>query len=98
MNWETDLGFHIVGRTLPWSELNCKAGDNLVGMINGKNTRTMCTQGSKVPTVQKGGGNSRVSLFPEFLAYDLPTCNGLVHKMSNVLLHKPKAVPYDYSK
>jgi len=96
--WDTDLGFHIVNRSVPISALDCKAGDNLLMMINGKNTRTMCTNGSKTPTVQKGGGNTQVSLFPEFLGNELYACNGIVHKMSNVLLHKPEAVPYDFSK
>lgn len=83
-----DFTYHIVNGASTWSfDIDCKAGNNLVTMMNGKDTRTLCSKG--IPDIQQGQGNKKMGVYPKFLSVDNIACNGMVHKISEVLLFKP---------
>ena len=88
-NYDANLKFHIAkGRASFARDLSCVAGNNLVTMSNGKDTRTKCKE--EVPYIQQGKGNTEMDLYPEFIESDIIACNGLIHKISNVMLLNPK--------
>lgn len=71
-------------------DLPCVAGENLIEMANGKDTRTLCKDIAPrvpVPKYQKGRSNPRENA-PEFVAFDLEACNGVVHELDGVMLHQ----------
>jgi len=85
--YSTTLKYHIAkGRASFAKDLSCIAGNNLVTMSNGKDTRTKCRK--EVPYIQQGKGNVDLDIYPEFLETDIIACNGLIHKVSNVIILK----------
>merc|ERR1711865_840006 len=65
-NYAANLKFHIAkGRASFARDLSCVAGNNLVTMSNGKDTRTKCKE--EVPYIQQGKGNTEMDLYPEFI-------------------------------
>ena len=103
------LLFHAVeDEELYRSDLPCVAGENLIEMANGKDSRTLCKNirpRVPVPRWQKGKYNTDDDL-PYFLDVDMGACNGVVHELDGVLLFedpygksepdrkpKPEAVP-----
>ena len=70
------LLFHIVpGVALTSDLLPCQAGENLLEMANGYDSRTKCEGG--IPTVQKGSLNSKADS-PRIIEADIAACNGVV--------------------
>ena len=53
-------------------------------MANGYESRTVCRD-SKI--YQKGAGNSDDER-PEIIGTDIETCNGMIHTLNSVMLHK----------
>lgn len=85
--YETTLKYHIAkGRASFARDLSCLAGNNLVTMSNGKDTRTKCKK--DIPYIQQGKGNVDLDIYPEFVETDIIACNGLIHKLSNVIILK----------
>jgi len=82
------LLFHVVeDEILYQSDLPCVAGENLITMGNGKDSRTLCKDvrpGVPAPRFQKGKENPKQSM-PAFLEFDLEACNGVVHELDGVL-------------
>ena len=85
------LLFHAVAdEILHIEDLPCEAGENLIGMANGKDSRTLCrdvSPGVPVPRFQKGKFNPRANP-PAFVETDIEACNGVVHELDAVLLYK----------
>lgn len=85
------LLFHAVSeQILTKDDLPCTAGENLVPMANGKDSRTLCDDirpGVPVPKWQKGRFNPR-NEEAEFQAFDMHACNGVVHEIGGVLLYR----------
>jgi uncharacterized surface protein with fasciclin (FAS1) repeats len=78
------LLYHVVsGQKLYAADLPCEAGNNLIEMANGKDTRSLCVDGA--PTYIKGIANTRDDL-PKILAADVEACNGVIHIIDYVLL------------
>jgi uncharacterized surface protein with fasciclin (FAS1) repeats len=76
--------FHFVkGKALHAEDLPCIAGENLIEMANGIDTRTLCDKYG--PVGQKGGGNMNGPA--DFVEVDIETCNGVVHIIDEVLLY-----------
>jgi transforming growth factor-beta-induced protein len=76
------LLFHVVsGRAVFSTNLKCT---RKLRMATGKNSRTVCQNNKKF---QKGAGNPR-SKMPEILTPDIKACNGVVHLVSQVMLHR----------
>jgi len=86
------LLFHTVAeQALYKDDLPCIAGQNLIKMANGKDSRTLCEDirpGVPVPKYQKGKYNQRGETAPEFVTFDMKACNGVVHELDTVLLFK----------
>eukprot|EP00537_Pseudo-nitzschia_pungens_P009381 CAMPEP_0172379388 /NCGR_PEP_ID=MMETSP1060-20121228/69907_1 /TAXON_ID=37318 /ORGANISM="Pseudo-nitzschia pungens, Strain cf. cingulata" /LENGTH=698 /DNA_ID=CAMNT_0013107129 /DNA_START=102 /DNA_END=2198 /DNA_ORIENTATION=+ len=81
------LMFHVVPREALYKhDLPCSAGQNLLPMANGKDTRTLCE--NHVPKWQKGKYNVDTDL-PEYVVFDLEACNGVVHGLDGVMLYRP---------
>jgi transforming growth factor-beta-induced protein len=79
------LLFHVVsGQKLYAADLPCEAGNNLIEMANGKNTRSLCVDNS--PMYIKGVANNRNDTLPELVVVDVEACNGVVHVIDYVLL------------
>lgn len=79
------LSYHFSkDKVLKKKDLPCRAGENLVPMINDMDSRTLCIDG--VPTFQKGKGNSDDNL-PEIIESDIEACNGVIHILDRVLLY-----------
>jgi len=76
------LLYHVVDESLNSTDLNCEPGENLVEMLNGKNSRTIC-DGDAI--YQKGDGNLREDM-PQIIAADIEACNGVVHVVDKVLI------------
>jgi hypothetical protein len=71
------LLFHIVpGVSLTSDLLPCEAGNNLLEMANGKDSRTLCT-GKTSPIEQRGQFNDKADA-PAFIDTDIVACNGVV--------------------
>ena len=83
------LLFHAVeDQILYKDDLPCKAGENLIEMANGKDSRSLCKDirpGVPIPRFQKGKYNSRENP-PAFVVTDMVACNGVVHELDGVLL------------
>ncbi len=83
------LLFHTVEEEeLYRSDLPCVAGENLIEMDNGKDSRTLCRNVAPrmpVPRWQKGKYNTDDDL-PNFVQVDMGACNGVVHELDGVLL------------
>ncbi len=85
------LLFHTVaGRVIMGADMPCLAGENLITMSTGMDTRTLCVDG--VPTFQKGVGNQDNDL-PRFVTLDFDACNGVVHKLDGVMLFQDVEQP-----
>jgi len=86
------LLFHAVAeQALYKDDLPCIAGQNLIEMANGKDSRTLCEDirpGVPVPKYQKGKYNERGETAPEIVTFDMKACNGVVHELDAVLLFK----------
>jgi uncharacterized surface protein with fasciclin (FAS1) repeats len=82
--------FHAVqDKELYLDDLPCVAGQNLIEMANGKDSRTLCknvSPGVPVPRYQKGKYNTDDRL-PAFLRTDMEACNGVIHELDGVLLY-----------
>jgi len=76
------LLFHVAAGAVYAADLVCKAGDNLLEMANGKDTRTLCLGGEYY---QKGKGNPKDDM-PKVDMADIDACNGVIHKIDGVLL------------
>lgn len=86
------LLFHIVpGVSLTSDLLPCEAGNNLLEMANGKDSRTLCT-GKTSPIEQRGQFNDKADA-PAFIDTDIVACNGVIHILDKVMLYE--ALPYD---
>jgi uncharacterized surface protein with fasciclin (FAS1) repeats len=78
------LMFHLVGGVeLTKGDLKCLSPVNLVGMANGKDSRTLCDNGK--PTYQRGSGNDK-SDSPVIDVMDTNACNGVIHTITKALL------------
>jgi len=82
------LADYLLYHTSPNNELReydlpCQAGDNLVAMGNGKNSRTLCVDG--IPTYQKGRGNTDDDM-PKIIEFDIEACNGVIHILDKLLM------------
>ena len=75
--------FHtIAGEEMRRKDLPCFAGQNLVTMTNGRDSRTLCNKEGKA-IAQKGLGNKeRVPV----VKYNINACNGVIHTIEDVLL------------
>ena len=73
------LQFHSIDEVVKLSDLHCK---QLTTMLNGEQSRTVC-QNQHI--FQKGGGNPRDNM-PKITSADISACNGVVHKVDQVLL------------
>ena len=87
------LLFHAVAEEAIYeSDLQCSAGENLLLMANGKNSRTLCmdtSPGVAVPIYQKGKFNS-IDDLPEIVNFDMEACNdSVVHRLDGVMLYRP---------
>ena len=87
------LMLHIVaGEKIDYDDLFCdddEASDsNLIEMLNGKHTRTICDD--TIPYGQKGPGNKGMVLFVEGRFVDgrtnIQACNGVIHGIDGMLL------------
>jgi uncharacterized surface protein with fasciclin (FAS1) repeats len=90
------LLFHIVpGVSLTSDLLPCEAGNNLLEMANGEDSRTLCVDRVK-PIEQRGKFNGKEDA-PKFLEMDIMACNGVVHILDKVLLFEalPFPIPSD---
>jgi len=86
------LLFHIVpGVSLTTDLLPCEAGNNLLEMANGRDSRTLCT-GKITPIEQRGQFNDKADA-PAFIDTDIVACNGVIHTLNKVMLYE--ALPYD---
>ena len=74
------LLFHAVDDKVKFDDLYCTG---LTEMANGDDSRTVCTSDGKVH--QKGGGNPR-NMMPRIIEYNIPTCQGYIHVIDEVLL------------
>jgi uncharacterized surface protein with fasciclin (FAS1) repeats len=71
------LLFHIIpGVGLTSAELPCVAGNNLIEMANGEDSRTLCTM-KTIPFSQKGQYNSKITP-PLIIKANIQACNGIV--------------------
>jgi uncharacterized surface protein with fasciclin (FAS1) repeats len=75
------LLFHIHDGALFMDNVDCDAGQNLLRMTSGRDSRTICDE--FVPIWQKGGGNSDDNK-PAILSKDIEACNGVVHIIDTV--------------
>lgn len=79
------LWFHtIANRTVYSTDFNCTAGQNLMEMTNGFDSRTLCENG--FPNRQKGASNTDGVNMPNILLSDVEACNGILHVVNHVLL------------
>jgi hypothetical protein len=85
--------------------LPCQAGQNLIRMTTGHTSRTLClhnvpTFQKGLANVDddddddddddtKTTTNHTNNLLPQFTEFDREACNGVVHVLNHVLLHKP---------
>lgn len=83
------LKFHLVeNEVLFKDDLPCIAGHNLIGMANGKDSRTLCKRNEDripVPTIQRGTFNEPEETAPHFVKFDIEACNGVIHELDGVL-------------
>ena len=71
------LLFHIVpGVSLTSDLLPCEAGNNLLEMANGEDSRTLC-EAKVTPVEQRGHFNDKADA-PKFVDMDIMACNGVV--------------------
>ena len=71
------LLFHIVpGVSLTSDLLPCEAGNNLLEMANGEDSRTLC-ENKVTPIEQRGQFNDKEDA-PKFVDMDIMACNGVV--------------------
>ena len=75
------LLFHIHKGALFMDSVDCDAGQNILRMTSGRDSRTICDE--FVPIWQKGGGNSDDNK-PTILSKDISACNGVVHIIDTV--------------
>jgi len=75
------LLFHIHDGALFMDNVDCDAGQNLLRMTSGRDSRTICDE--FVPIWQKGGGNSDDNK-PTILSKDIEACNGVFHIIDTV--------------
>jgi uncharacterized surface protein with fasciclin (FAS1) repeats len=82
------LLFHAVfNETVMTSDLGCAAGDNLLEMANGRDTRTKCARGGQgAPQRQRGFSNTPLVNEPFIISPDVEACNGVIHVIDQVLL------------
>ena len=79
--------FHLVAQEkLYKDDLPCEAGNNLITMANGKDSRTLCE--NFIPTYQKGKHNPDSDL-PVFVSFDTVACNGVVHGLDSMMFYSP---------
>ena len=73
--------FHLYDEgALLKKDLGCRSPNNLLQMVSGKETRTICDDDEEVPLYQKGGANSDPGV--EIIATDdIVACNGVVHEI-----------------
>jgi len=85
------LLFHAVPGTALYAEdLPCRAGENLLEMANGKDTRTICEDvrpREPFPKYQKGNFNCDDKP-PEIIVTDVGACNGVIHAIDDVMLYR----------
>ena len=71
------LLFHIVpGVSLTSDLMPCEAGNNLLEMANGEDSRTLCV--NKVQPIEQRGKYNDKEDAPKFLEMDIMACNGVV--------------------
>merc|ERR1712085_214037 len=58
----------------------------LLQMVSGYDTRTLCTHTDGYQLYQKGGGNSDNNNGPKLINTDIEVCNGIVHVVDEVIL------------
>lgn len=91
------LMFHLVENEILYKDdLPCVAGHNLIGMANGKDSRTLCKDDENrlpIPTIQRGKYNDPEEGAPRFVDFDIEACNGVVHELDGVLLFQ-KPTPH----
>jgi uncharacterized surface protein with fasciclin (FAS1) repeats len=75
--------YHAHKGALRTDDIECYAGYNMIQMMSGKDSRTVCVDFE--PTFQKGGGNSK-EFRPRILSSNLEACNGVVHTLDTVML------------
>lgn len=86
------LLFHIVpGVSLTSDLLPCEAGNNLLEMANGEDSRTLCVDKVR-PVEQRGKANNKEDA-PKFIEMDIMACNGVVHVLDKVLLYEDLPFP-----
>ncbi|KAG7359337.1 secreted/surface protein with fasciclin-like repeat domain [Nitzschia inconspicua] len=78
------LLYHVTPQLLPAEDLRCSAPDNLVEMVAGGNSRTLC-QNNNETFFQKGAANPRDDM-PEIIDTDIEACNGIIHVIDKVML------------
>ena len=79
---------HVTVGSIKAEDLPCIAGENLLEMLNGKDTRTKCKDNADrvaIPTYQKGAGNSADDE-PMIVTADIVACNGIVHIVDHVII------------
>lgn len=86
------LLFHVVpGLALTSDMLPCEAGNNLVEMANGENSRTKCMRNNMgngdIPSVQRGQFNNKMDP-PMIIESDIIACNGVIHILDKVMLYQ----------
>ena len=75
------LLFHIVpGVAITSDMLPCVAGENLIEMANGDDSRTIC-EGGVTPVEQRGKYNDKADA-PAYIERDIEACNGVVSRVS----------------
>jgi len=75
---------NVVDRVLYKEELLDRC-EQLLQMVSGKNTRTLCTHTDGYQLYQKGGGNLEHNV-PKLINTDIEVCNGIVHVVDEVIL------------
>ena len=85
------LLFHAVDDKVKSDDLYCTG---LAEMANGDDSRTVCTANGSIH--QKGGGNPSNKM-PRIVHVDIPTCQGYIHIVNQVMLprrlHKEADIP-----
>jgi len=82
------IQFHIINETRLSSSFECRSIDgdnkNVITMVNGKDTRTLCDPLGVDPLGVKGLGNN--GILSKFSKLDIASCNGVIHIIDKILL------------
>jgi len=80
----TIMGYHIVNRVIPFTQLSC-GDDRSIQMRRGGTSETRCQ--TNTPFAQQGTCNSEANL-PKFINV-IPASNGGIYSVNNVLIPSP---------